>query len=331
MYRDYYHLNKEPFGTHPNTDTFFISHTHKEAWNYLLLGIESQEPFLLLTGEYGMGKTLLCFRLMKFLQDKGTPRVEYIPSSNEGYGGILRRIATSLGISPFPEDEDILQDMVYDRFRAERENTHFYLIIDDVHELDTTTLTKLKHLSNFNHNEFFPMIMVFVGHPLFLKDLRSPALRSLNQRIKRRYHLIRFSFEDTRNYIYFRLLKSGATGVPAFPDETVKKIFEFSGGVPRLIHNICETCLLIAASKQLISIPPGIVDDAKKMVEASLAGSEAEAGSDSGSTADPRVAATCLKVLPADGAAGHSPVHFDADRDGRKEAGYNPFPGFCFR
>lgn len=304
MYKDYYHFKTEPFSAHPNTGTFFISHTHKEAWNYLLSGIESQEPFLLLTGEYGMGKTLLCFRLMKFLQEKGAPRVEYIPSSNEGYGGILRRIATSLGISPLPEDKDILQDMIYDRFRAESENSRFYLIIDDVHELDTTTLTKLKHLSNFNHNEFFPVIMIFVGHPLFLQDLRTSALRSLNQRIKRRYHLSRFSLEDTKNYIYFRLLKSGATGVPAFPDETIKKIFDFSRGVPRLIHNICDTCLLIAASKQLISIPPGVVDDAKKMVEASLTGSEAEAGTNSGSMADPRVPTTFLKELPADGAAG---------------------------
>jgi general secretion pathway protein A len=303
MYKDYYHLKTAPFSTHPSTETFFISHTHKEAWNYLLSGIEAREPFLLLTGEYGMGKTLLCLRLMKFLQEKEATRVEYIPSSNEGYGGILRRIATSLGISPLPEDEDILQDMIYDRFRAESENSRFYLIIDDVHELDTTTLTKLKHLSNFNHNEIFPVIMVFVGHPLFLQDLKNPALRSLNQRIKRRCHLTRFGFEDTKNYIYFRLLKSGATGVPAFPDETVKRIFEFSGGIPRLIHNICDTCLLIAASQQLISIPPGIVDDAKKMVEASLAGSEAEVGIDSGSSAETKISMTFSKDLPANGVA----------------------------
>ncbi len=64
-------LKPNLFSAHPNTGTFFISHTHKEAWTYLISGIESQEPFLLLTGEYGMGKTLLCFRLLNFLQEKG--------------------------------------------------------------------------------------------------------------------------------------------------------------------------------------------------------------------------------------------------------------------
>jgi type II secretory pathway predicted ATPase ExeA/cell division protein FtsN len=280
MYKDYYHLQTEPFSTHPNTGTFFISNTHKEAWYYLLFGIDTQEPFVVLTGEYGMGKTLLCLRLIKVLKEKGMPRVEYIPTSNEGYGGILRRMASSLGISPIPEDEEILQDMIYERFRTDTENSRFYLIIDDAHELDTTILTKLKYLSTFNHNEFFPVIMIFVGHPSFLQDLKTPALSSLNQRIKRRYHLARFNLEDTKNYIYFRLMKSGATGIPAFSDETIQKIFEYSGGIPRLINNICDTCLLIGASKQLISIPPSVVDDAKKLVEGSLTGTNAEAGSD---------------------------------------------------
>ncbi len=324
MYKDYYHLQTEPFSTHPTTGTFFISNTHKEAWYYLLFGIDTQEPIVVLTGEYGMGKTLLCLRLIKVLKEKGMPRVEYIPTSNEGYGGILRRMASSLGISPVPEDEGILQEMIYDRFRADTENSHFYLIIDDAHELDTTVLTKLKYLSAFSHNEFFPMILIFVGHPSFLRDLRTPALSSLNQRIKRRYHLARFSLEDTKNYIYFRLMKSGATGIPAFSDETIQKIFEYSGGVPRLINNICDTCLLIGASKQLISIPPSVVDDAKNLVEGSLTGTKAgartdavvnEEGTDADSKDDARTAITFSEDLPAGNAVKQAPIFSTTDAD----------------
>jgi type II secretory pathway predicted ATPase ExeA/cell division septation protein DedD len=314
MYKDYYHLQSEPFSTHPNTGTFFISNTHKEAWYYLLFGIDTQEPFIVLTGEYGMGKTLLCLRLIKLLKEKGMPRVEYIPTSNEGYGGILRRMASGLGISPIPEDEEILQDMIYDRFRADTENLRFYLIIDDAHELDTAVLTKLKYLSTFNHNEFFPVIMIFVGHPSFLQDLKTPALNSLNQRIKRRYHLARFNLEDTKNYIYFRLMKSGATGIPAFSDETIQKIFDYSGGVPRLINNICDTCLLIGASRQLISIPPSVVDDAKNLVEGSLTGSREEPGIPeltddvAADRREERTAVVFSKDLPAGGTVKQPPV-----------------------
>ena len=277
MYKDYYQLKTEPFNTHPDPDIIFISETHKEAWYYLLFSMETQEPYLVLTGEYGMGKTLLCLRLIQVLSKKGKPPVEYIATPNEGYGGILRRIASSLEISPIPEDVSILQSLIYDYFRTHVENSRFYLIIDDAQELDQTTLTLLKQLSSFNHNGFFPVSIIFVAHPSFLKELKTPALSSLNQRIKRRYHLSRFSFEDTKNYIYFRLLKCGATGIPAFPEESLQKIFTSSGGVPRLINNICDTCLLMGASRQLSAIPLSVVEQAVALVEGSLA----ETGSES--------------------------------------------------
>ena len=172
-----------------------------------------------------------------------------------------------LGISPTIEDEGLLQDIIYDFFRTDTKNSRFCLIIDDAHELTTTTLTKLKHLSTFSHNGFFPIMMIFFAHPSFLKDLSNPALISLNQRIKRRYHLSRFSFEETTEYIYYRLLQSGASGIPAFPEESLERIFRYSGGIPRMINNICDTCLLIGASKEWTTISPDAVDAAVRMVE----------------------------------------------------------------
>ncbi|MCL2669902.1 MAG: AAA family ATPase [Syntrophaceae bacterium] len=277
MYKKFYHLQSEPFNSYPSTDVFFDSWIHREAWYYLLYGIDTGEPFLVLTGECGVGKTLLAFRLVKLLKEKQTSRAEFIPNSNEGYSGILRQMAMSLEISPVP-DEQILQGMIYDRLRADKEKPRFYLIIDDAHELSTAVLSKLKYLSTFSYGEFFPIVIIFVGHPSFLQDLTDPALDSLNQRIKRRYHLPRFGLEDTKNYIYFRLLKSGATGIPAFLSEAIEKIFEYSGGVPRQINNITGNCLLIGALSELSVITPSVVDRAKNMLEGSLTASKAASG-----------------------------------------------------
>jgi type II secretory pathway predicted ATPase ExeA len=276
MYKDFFQLKINPFSTHPDPDIIFISNTHKKAWYYLLFSMDNQEPYLVLTGEYGMGKTLLCLRLIQVLNKKGKSPVEYIATPNEGYGGILRRIAFSLGISVIPEDVSILQNAIYDYFRAHVEKPRFYLIIDDAQELDQTTLTRLKQLSTFNHNGYFPVSIIFVAHPSFLEELKAPALSSLNQRIKRRYHLSRFNFDDTKNYIHFRLLKSGAIAIPVFPEESIKKICISSGGVPRLINNICDTCLLIGASKKLTTISLPVVEQAVAMVEGSLLETESE-------------------------------------------------------
>lgn len=70
MYKYFYQLKTDPFSTHPDPETIFISNTHKEAWYYLLSSMDNQEPYLVLTGEYGMGKTLLCLRLIQVLNKK---------------------------------------------------------------------------------------------------------------------------------------------------------------------------------------------------------------------------------------------------------------------
>jgi type II secretory pathway predicted ATPase ExeA len=262
--------------------------------------MDNQEPYLVLTGEYGMGKTLLCLRLIQVLNKKPKPPVEYIATPSEGYGGILRRIAFRSGISEIPDDISILQNMIYDYFRSNVETSRFYLIVDDAQELDLTTLTRLKQLSTFSHNGFFPVSIIFIAHPSFLEELKTPALSSLNQRIKRRYHLSRFSFEDTKNYIDFRLLKSGSSGLPEFSAEALEKIFSSSNGVPRLINNICDACLLMGASKKLTTIPLSVVTQAVAMVDGSLFATVPESRPDSGPGDEPEESVTIADPVQAE-------------------------------
>jgi type II secretory pathway predicted ATPase ExeA len=331
MYKDFYQLKTEPFKTHPDPGIIFISNTHKEAWYYLLYSMDTQEPYLVLTGEYGMGKTLLCLRLIQVLSKKGKTPVEYIATPNEGYGGILRRIASSLGISAMPEDVSILQSVIYDYFRTHDENTRFYLIIDDAQELDQETLTYLRQLSTFNHNGFFPVSIIFVAHPSFLEELKTPALSSLNQRIKRRYHLSRFNFDETKNYIYFRLLKSGATGIPAFSEESLHQIFTSSGGVPRLINNICDTCLLLGASEELTVISLPVVEQAVAMVEGSLAGTGSESDLVPETTAGEEEGTAIAELVPTgiDAAQQDSLLATQVEsEEGQSEAVRDKAPGF---
>ncbi|MCL2669249.1 MAG: AAA family ATPase [Syntrophaceae bacterium] len=289
MYKEFYRLQYESFNSRLRTDIFFDSHPHKEAWYYLLVGIDSEEPYLALTGEYGMGKTLLCLRLVEYLKGKASPRskkkpsrrVEYLSNTNEGYGGLLRRIAMNLEISPDSKEEGILQEEIFERLKADKGMARFFLIIDDVQELDTTVLAKLKYLSTFSYDDFFPFVMIFIGHPSFLQNLTTPALIALSQRINRRYQLSYFNLEDTQHYIEYRLFKSGAKkGIPTFSPEAIEKIFEYSHGVPRQINSIADSCLLIGASSQLSVITPSVVDKAKEMVGGSLT----VGGVDSGET-----------------------------------------------
>ena len=262
MYKKFYHMQTEAFISLPLPEVFFTSKTHKIAWNYLVYGIKSQEPYLLVAGDYGMGKTLLCLKLVKALQKKEAYPFSYISNSNYSYTTIVREIVKQLGLEIKHEEESSLQSVLYEHFENQKAIQPFYCILDDVQEFDPMTLVKLRLLANFNHYGVFPLRMIFFAHTSFMERLQSPSMRPLDQRIKRRYTLVPFDLAETKEYIYFRLLNAGAIMSPYFTDDAIEHLFEYTGGIPRLINNICDACLLIGASREMNEIDSSLVEEA---------------------------------------------------------------------
>jgi hypothetical protein len=117
-------------------------------------------------------------------------------------------------------------------------------------------------LASSNFNGHFPIRLIFFAHHNFSRLLEHKTLVALGQRIRRIYHLTGLNFEETREYIYFRLLYSGASGTPVFDDKAIQLIQQVSKGSPRLINNLCDNCLIIASSQKINLIDPGIVHKA---------------------------------------------------------------------
>jgi len=59
MYLKYYGFTKQPFQTTPDADFLFLSPSHKEALASIIYGIEQRKGFIAITGEVGVGKTLI--------------------------------------------------------------------------------------------------------------------------------------------------------------------------------------------------------------------------------------------------------------------------------
>ncbi|HQN20373.1 MAG TPA: hypothetical protein PKV86_14580, partial [Syntrophobacteraceae bacterium] len=175
-----------------------------------------------------------------------------------------KSMASCLDISIGQEDESSVQSLICAFFQNQQDNSRkgISIIVDDVQEMDITTLTKLRLLANFNIEGFYPIRLVLFSHLSFIDKLKIDLLEPLNQRIKRRFYLEPLSLQETREYIYFRLVRAGAQGTPLFTDDAVQSIFDLSKGIPRIINNICDGCLLLGASHGLTSIDQTIVSRA---------------------------------------------------------------------
>ena len=262
MYKDFYHMKIEPFGTLPSPEIYFTSETHQGAWDYLVEGLESDEPTLLVTGAHGTGKSLLSLRLVKELTQHNSLPFVYNPVPNCEYRLILKDVARRLDITVPSDDEAMIQYAIYKYFHESASKTSCYLIFDAVQDMDASTLVKIFNFTNFNHQAFFPFRLILFGQPAVIEMLISLHRDTINYYQYRHYLLTAMSKNETKEYIYYRLLTADAPGIPVFTDEAVQKIYSCSRGIPLLVNSLCAACLRLGAAQELKIIDNTIVTKA---------------------------------------------------------------------
>ena len=88
---------------------------------------------------------------------------------------------------------------------------------------------------------------------------QQPFPLQFRQRIAVNYHLESLTWEETRNYIVFRLKKAGGRG-DIFKAKAIDAIFRASRGVPRTINLLCDSALVYGFADEMPQIDTRIVE-----------------------------------------------------------------------
>ena len=92
--------------------------------------------------------------------------------------------------------------------------------------------------------------------------LDSPELRQLKQRVSLRCQLQPLDEAQTRAYVLSRLERAGAPAEPPiFADEALSKLYEYSGGIPRIINNLCENSMVNAFAREQRTVTPEMITE----------------------------------------------------------------------
>jgi general secretion pathway protein A len=260
MYKEYYLMQDEPFAPFPSPLLYYKSKSHDKAWKNLIHTIKNKEPVVMVAGEYGTGKTLICLKMIRFMEKyKIQPRI-HIPSPGYDFPMVLEKIARELGLDVDPGNTAECRRSIYEYFETQvpEKNQYLNIIIDDIHEFDYTFISELTKLITYHCNGYFPIKLFMFGHTGFLQNLDKRNLISFKQRI-RVVTLSPLKMAEVTEYIYFRLIASGASGSPVFSEDAVALITEKSHGLPRLINKICDNSLLLAYKKRVNVIDRAIV------------------------------------------------------------------------
>jgi len=244
MYTKFYGLTKKPFSLIPDPSFLYLSAKHKKALTTLQYGLVSQAGFTVITGEIGSGKTTLVRSLLEEIQAECT--VGLITNTHSAFGDLLTWVLAAFNIestaSNKAERYRAFVDFITEKSKAE---TRVVLIVDEAQNMDIQTLEELRLLSNINTNQEIMLQLVLVGQPELVDKLNQPELVQFSQRISIEYHLNPLSYEETEQYIDFRLKVAGSTET-IFQPSACAALFYYSGGVPRLINNLGDLALVFA-------------------------------------------------------------------------------------
>ena len=237
----------------------YMSERHQEGLAHLLYGINRGGGFVALTGEVGTGKTTLCRCLLQQLPENIDIALILNPKLNAVE--LLTTICDELGIDYDAKRRtlktfiDKINQYLLEAYSNGRRTV---LLIDEAQNLSLEVLEHIRLLTNLETDKVKLLQIILVGQPELKRLLARRALRQLNQRITARYHLLPLSYNETKAYIQHRLTVSN--GDPRlFKDRAIRKIYQFSEGIPRIINILCDRALLGAYATNAHSISPEVI------------------------------------------------------------------------
>jgi general secretion pathway protein A len=261
MYTQHFGLTDAPFTIAPNPQYLYMSKRHRDALAHLLYGVNSDGGFILLTGEVGTGKTTLCRCLLE--QVSADVETAFVLNPRVTANELLETICDEFSIA-YPDNASlkILVDSLNDfLLNCHQEHRKAVLIIDEAQNLSRDLLEQLRLLTNLETNERKLLQIVLLGQPELLDMLAEQNLRQFSQRITARYHLEALNQPETMEYVRHRL--TVADGDPSiFSNSALKKVYQLSSGIPRVINLICDRALLGAYAEDRKLVNSAIVNKA---------------------------------------------------------------------
>ncbi len=259
MYLEFFGISDKPFQITPDTRFLYLTPRHRDGLAHLLYGADEAGGFILLTGEVGTGKTMLCRSVLEQMPEH--VNVALILNPRQSSRELIASICDELNI-PYRRSTTSLKYLV-DRLnlyllKQHAQGKRTVLVIDEAQNLRAEVLEQIRLLTNLEVATQKLLQIILIGQPELQSILARPELRQLTQRITARFHLTPLSKEETASYIRHRLQIVGFRG-ELFTSGAINIVHQLSGGVPRLINNICERSMMGAYGENVHRIDKGLV------------------------------------------------------------------------
>jgi general secretion pathway protein A len=296
-YESYYGLAEPPFSLSPTVRFVFRSGSYAAAFDQVRRALERREGFIVITGEVGTGKSMLCRAAMQesgpntfvsLILDPCVSAEELLAQVLSDFGVLDRDTRSPRRVVPAPLHQLIV---VLQRFLTSLAplGGRAVVIIDEAQHLHPVLLEQLRLWSNLDGDGPPLLQVVLSGQPELDALLARPEMRQVRQRVSRRCELTGLERSEVAEYIDHRLSvargpdsqqEPGPAGVLTqgdfwrvrFSASAVKTVAALSEGVPRLVNLLSDRALEVGCERRARTIDARIVREAAKRLNLQPAG-----------------------------------------------------------
>jgi type II secretory pathway predicted ATPase ExeA len=239
-------MRERPFRPIADPECYYPATGHEAVLAQLLLGIQEDEALLLLTGDPGVGKTILCHCLLDRLGES-VASVFLTHSHFGGRSGLLQAILYDLGLPHESRSEQELRlaltGYLLKNYEAGRRTV---VIIDEAQNLTLDLLEEIRLFTNLEGKSGKALQALLVGQPALLQMLELRDAAVINQRALVRGRLEPFGAYEAADYLYHQVRQAGGKPDEIFAEEAVDVAVRSAGGNPRLLNRVASLAFTIA-------------------------------------------------------------------------------------
>jgi type II secretory pathway predicted ATPase ExeA len=246
MYEAFFALARRPFVGTPDPGCWFSTELAQLANDALLLGLRERAGVAILSGAAGIGKTLLCERLVRKLG--GDHPVVFL--RHPRFATRRSLLQTILGELELPfsrlSEQELRQELEHFLRQMAEQQHLFFLICDEAHLLDDKILEELRALSDIHFNGQSVVRLLLAGELELEERLAMAEFQSLAQRVTTHAALETLNRAESHEFLDYRLTWAGGRTTETLSPEALSFIVEVSGGSPRCLCLLADHSLLLA-------------------------------------------------------------------------------------
>ena len=250
MYTSFYKLDQAPFAFAPSPECFYANIELCESLRTLRRVISRSEGPALVVGPNGTGKSTVCELLVEHFR-KSHQIVHFRNASFATGRDLIEQFLLGLGGTVQETTAELRAAVVSSVCNLVENPEPILLVVDEAHLMPPEIIRELQSLQNIVHQGNSRICIILAGTLKIEELLTDPTLSSFNQRIAHRCYVAAASRMETKALINEQLVQAGRSVSEIFTGEALRRIYEFTQGVPRIINLLADRCLIVGQQREM--------------------------------------------------------------------------------